>query len=415
MKKVWIMVGFLAVASASIYHAHFYGHIMTAPGSDLRIRIIGTREALSGANPYSRSVLTKIQVALDGHPIKGGSNVDPGYFSYPALVIPLLAPLTELPWAFVSAAFEWFFFPCMVAAIAWWIRNLLPSLTGADFWMALLLGSTSFPVLWAFDLRQPTIVVFVLITASIALLRRRTDYIAGAMFSIALIKPQLSLPLFLWLLVWTLRRRRWRFSAGFAAPFVALWIAADGITAGWFHLWVASLRAYRSIDHPPFILLFGPVTGWALTAVASCAAIYQMWALLRVDQKEMQFVEACAAALCFTMILVPMRPGFAHDQIMILPIIYAVVFLRKPGRFAAARRLMIIAVGAMVAAVSVASISELLQPRLRPIDNLPFILQPVYLVAAVSALLAGPWPGAGALLPRTERPRGCEQAQRGEP
>ncbi len=228
-KNPAIALAVLAVVTlaAALFHLYAVNLLMPRAYSDLTPRIVGTRDALDGVNPYSAHALHDIQRTIYGHVLTSASKDDPQYFSYPALIIPLLIPVTQIPIAATSFLFLAVMLPALAASFWWWTRNLVPDITPKLAACVVILCLSSWPVVWGLRLQQPTDVAFVLITVALAAVRSRHDWIAGVAFAVAIIKPQIVLPLLLWLGVWFLRKRRFGIFPAFAATLGALWLSAD--------------------------------------------------------------------------------------------------------------------------------------------------------------------------------------------
>ena len=159
-------------------------------------------------------------------------------FLYPPFAALLFVPLSLLPYRdafFVQVAANLALLFGASLLLRPWLpalgrrsRALLPALYGCLFAVsvALMQGQISF-------------VLLVLCCGSYALLRRGSSFLAGLVLSLALMKFQLALPVFLLFLVW----RRWRFVWGF--------VAGAGCAAGvsWAMVGRAGLAAYwRSLS-----------------------------------------------------------------------------------------------------------------------------------------------------------------------
>lgn len=393
MKRSWLILLAVTIAAASSYHLYFINRGMPRNDSDLLPRLVGTRDALKGLNPYSETVLRHIQTACYGHPLTPKSREDPKYFSYPALIIPLLAPIAGYPWVSIRAAYGWIVLPLLAVAFWWWTSCFFPQMQKSNRTALVALCLFAWPTLWGMRLQQPTILVFLLLTAAIASVKQERNWLAGVCLSLAMVKPQLSLPLFLWLTVWCARRKRWGIIPGFFFPFVLLWLSANWITPGWFHDWISSVGTYASITSPVSILLFGKRAGSIITLVLGTVSAVQMWAVLKADSDDHQFVGSAAAALCFTMLVVPIHVGFAYDQVLLIPaLLYVISQPDVPQRFLIARRLAIFCAGLGLAALALSTCAEIVVPAITPLGNFPFVMQPLYLLAVVSTLLVGPLP-----------------------
>ncbi|MHB1699031.1 MAG: glycosyltransferase family 87 protein [Acidobacteriaceae bacterium] len=172
-------------------------------------------------------------------------------FLYPPFAALLFVPLSLLPYRdafFVQAAANLALLFAASLLLRPWLpalgqrsRALLPALYGCLFAVsvALMQGQISF-------------VLLVICCGSYALLRRGSSFLAGLVLSLALMKFQLALPVFLLFLVW----RRWRFVRGFVAG------AACAAGVSWAMVGSAGLATYWSS-------LFGIASQSAANAAAA--------------------------------------------------------------------------------------------------------------------------------------------------
>ena len=109
----WLdMLVLLLAIAAPLWHLHIFDRNMPLQKNDLVPRWIGTRDALHGMDPYSPAVTREIQTAYYGRPLTPADRVDGQEFFYPAYLVPLLAPLTWLPWHVARLAFLIGLLPC---------------------------------------------------------------------------------------------------------------------------------------------------------------------------------------------------------------------------------------------------------------------------------------------------------------
>ena len=125
-------------------------------------------------------------------------------------------------------------------------------------------------VIVSLQMRQPTILFFGLILASLALLRSDRLLLAGLMAALACGKPQIALPVLLPMLIWTLEewRERKRFVAALTISQLTLLAASDVLSPGWISEWLASVHGYsRYVDPSIVVSLFGVRSGSVVSSV----------------------------------------------------------------------------------------------------------------------------------------------------
>lgn len=384
--SLWVMV--LVLAAAALYHLHATNLWMPQSYSDLLPRIVGTRDALRGMNPYSTPVLHDIQKACYGHVLARGSKLDPQYFSYPALIIPLLLPLVHLSWLLARTLFFAAVIPLLAFSFWWWATKMLPGQSFVTIAAAVLICLSAWPVVWGLRLEQPTVVAFVLMTGAVSAVEKNRGWLSGVLFAVAIIKPQIALPLLLWLGVWSFRRRSFGIFQTFAVSLLALWAAADAIVPDWFSKWLASLHAYTSINRPICEMLFGRWVGLGATAVLAWFCLRRLWVLLDAEAGSADFLRAVALSLAATLLVVPMQPTFLYDQILLIPaIMYSVGHQGISAYAKTARWMMLVSVYASLALLVFSAMAEIWEPRGAMWYILPFVAEPLPLIVVISMLL----------------------------
>lgn len=389
LNRVWLWSALTAIiAISSLLQFQTWDRRIPASHSDLLPRIVGTRDALKGMNPYSPAVLRDIQIAYYGHPLSPNDRRDPQYFSYPALIIPLLAPIAHLPWHVIRMAFVWLVLPGFVLSSFWWIRMILPSGRFLTYFWVVVLSASSWPAVWGLRQRQPTMAIAILLASACFSLVRRSDLLAGACMAIALVKPQISLPLLLWLVVWSIRHRRWRFPISVVLVLSGLWAVTEMIVPGWLMEWIRSLGSYEAINSPICEMLAGRWVGLAATILLGAWSIWLLWGMLSQDSESEGFVRAIALALAATILIVPMQSTFIYDQVLLLPAIFLIVISKPSGGGAVLlRNLTLICIGWEFISVLVSTVGEVIQPRLLVWFVLPFVDQILPIVALAALLL----------------------------
>lgn len=391
LPRVWLAIIILVVgAASSLFHVWAFDLMRPSGYSDLLPRVIGTRDALRGMNPYSGAVLRDIQTAYYGHVLSGKHHLDPQYFSYPALIIPLLAPFVHFPWPVIEAGFLLLVIPAFIVGCLLWLRLMEPRPTVFACMVVLGLCLCSWPAVWGFRLQQPTMVIFVLLAGAVFSLRRKWDLIAGFCMTFAVIKPQLSLPLLLWLLVWSVKYRRWQFPAGFVVSFTALWLITDSIVPGWFGKWIASLGSYVAIDVPVCEMTFGKPAGLAMTLLLGAWSIWLLWGMLGFDSDSAGFYRAVALGIAASVLITPMNPAFVDDQVLLFPAILLIIFSPALGAPSVLSRMLTLAfLGWNYVALVIAAMIEVFHPESMFGYFLPFADQILPVVVLVSLLVVG--------------------------
>jgi hypothetical protein len=229
------------------------------------------------------------------------------YFGYPPHVAVLYAPLAALPfrasWVVTTALMV----GAALGALAL-LRPVIPVLRTA-WWPCVALSLTFVPLFVGVGLGQNTGLSLLLVAATWRLLHDDRDLAAGTALGLLLFKPQLAIPL----LVFVLAAQRWRAVASAAAVGIATWVAGALILGpDWVSQWLDGLSAFGEIDKASnaanAVALLGVVDrllggGTAGTAVAGLldvallAAVAWLWHRRAADDLSGAFAVAVPAAV----------------------------------------------------------------------------------------------------------------------
>lgn len=295
--------------------------------SDLYPRWLGARELLlHRRNPYSPEITREIQRGYYGRPLDPSRPEDPKDqqgFVYPVYVVFLLAPTVNVSFEHVRAGFFWFLLALAVASVFLWLRVVRWK---AGFGGSLVLGVLVLgwlPMVQGIKLQQLSLLVAGLLAACGAFLAGGWLFPGGALLGLATIKPQLTWPLILWLLVWAASnwRERRRFVYGFGTTMILLLAGAQLILPGWLKMFLAAIRQYHDYtqNQSPLLWLFGWFIGrvFELLCVLVCATL--VWPSRHAPAATAEFGRATALVLALTVVIVPM---FApYNQVLLLPAI----------------------------------------------------------------------------------------------
>lgn len=299
--------------------------------SDLYPRWLGARELLlHRRNPYSQEITQEIQRGYYGRPLDPSRPDDPRdeqRFAYPVYVVFLLAPTIALPFDVVEAGFRWLLVGIAVVSVLLWFRVLRwkVSITSTVLSIVLVLGSL--PVVQAIKLEQLSLLVAGMLAGSAACLAYGYLFSAGVLLALATIKPQLSWPIVIWLLLWAgsdwhLRRR---LVLGFGFAMTLFLVGAEFVLPGWGHMFRQALTQYHQYTQNQSILqwLVGPGWGWFLEALAVLLCAVCLWRLRREPASSPRFGRAFGLVLALTVVIVPMHSPY--NQCLLLPAILTLV------------------------------------------------------------------------------------------
>lgn len=381
--------------AAPLWHLHVINRDMPSTHNDLIGRWLGVRAALHGQDPYSSEVTREIQIAYYGRPLTPKDNVPDQAFNYPAQLVVLLAPLASLSWPAFRLVFLLAMVPGLALSFYLCVRLLRLPITTAQTALLVILCLASWPVIWGLRLQQPTLLAAVFIFIGCFLLSRERYVAAGILLALATFKPQLVLPLLLWLLLWACFRRLWTLLASFAVTAALLLFAAEKIMPGWFPHWLAASRRFStSYGKFPLELIFGHWFGLIVTVALVLWSAYQLWRLRRCAPDSPQFGMAIALVLattvCANFTILPM----IYNQILLVPGCLLLVCMRPTPSYYSGlvRRLAFALLAWQFIAVPLAVVGESLSRAGSFWEGLPFlnVLLPVLVAAALILESADP-------------------------
>jgi hypothetical protein len=293
--------------------------------SDLYPRWLGTRELLlHGRDPYSADITREIQVGYYGRPLDSSRPSDPtdqAGFAYPVYVAFLLAPTVHLQFAAVNRAGGWALLALTALSIPLWLKALRFR-AGCQTVLALtLLAFGTYALMQGYYLRQFSLLVAFLLAASAAAVVAGHLMLAGVLLAVASIKPQLSLALVLWLMIWVLGdwRKRQPLLWSFGLSLGALVLGGELVLPGWISRFVAAARAYQAYVGEPSILheLLGPTFGFITSLILIVAMVVVGWRWRREAAGSPKFGFCMSAALAAELLVIPKLSHY--NQLLLFP------------------------------------------------------------------------------------------------
>ena len=299
--------------------------------SDLYPRWLGARELLRhGRNPYSPEITREIQQGYYGRaldPTRPSDPKDQQGFAYPAYVVFLLAPTIGLPFEKVHAGFRWLLIGLAPGSILLWLRVLRwkPPVREGLAYAILMLGWL--PMVQGIKLQQLSLLVAGLLALSGACLVRGWLFSAGGLVALATIKPQLTWPIVLWLVIWAASdwRTRRRFVLGFGLVMFVLLAGAELVLPGWLRMFVQAIEQYHQYTQNQSLLvwLFGRILGRIVEVLAVLACAFFTWRTRREPATSPEFGRATGLVAALTVVVVPMTAPY--NQILLAPAILALI------------------------------------------------------------------------------------------
>jgi len=295
--------------------------------SDLYPRWLGTRELLlHHRDPYSREITRQIQMGYYGReldPARPNDPKDQQGFVYPVYVAFLLAATVYFPFDFVRIAFQCGLVLITAASVCLWLRASRWRPENSTLLIILLLTLSCFPFAQGFKLQQLSLVAAALLALAVAVLVKGHFFFSGVVLSVATIKPQLVLPLFACLLLWTLTelKTRQRFLWGFGLSMVVLVGTGEIVLPGWIGEFRTAASDYRRYTGGQSLLdsLLSPGVGRMVSLLVLLSLMIAVWRLRHASVDSERFSLLVATALATTLIVIPM---FApYNQLLLLPAI----------------------------------------------------------------------------------------------
>ena len=259
----YFAVQFLSTVGVRLQHSDFY------PLWN------GTRAVLHGSNPYGQDVTLANQAAAYGTTAQSIGEKNEQRFAYPLYATFPIVPLALLDFGLANRLMFALIAVLLVASVGW-IRGRWDGTTA--LYAVFLLASYS--VVFALQIRQPTLLFLVFAIGSMALLRSKHWISAGVLAALSTSKPQVACAFLLPMLIWTLAdwRERKRFVIWFAIAIATLLGMAQGLDRHWIADWIDALRAYaryHQLTTIPFAL--GSRIGLILSGVLLLGFIAMLW------------------------------------------------------------------------------------------------------------------------------------------
>lgn len=307
-------------------------------GNDFYPVWVTAREALRGHDPYSAEMTREIQVGLFGRALDSRLASDPKdlrMFVHPAFTLLVMWPAAELPFEAARVVMGVLLVTMTLGSILLWMKALSWQVRWPWLLVLVLLSVCSYPVLEGLYAEQLGLLMALLLAAAVVMLQRGRLLLAGVLIALTMMKPQMSVLVAFYILLWSLAgaRRRVRFLLGFFSTMVLLIGAALLVWPHWIQSWVRVLSQYHQYSEPSLLggmlisllgaRLAGPATV-ALTAGAIIIGLVMAWRNRGAAADSFTFVWTVSVLLAITVIAV--LPGQAvYDHVILLPGILLVV------------------------------------------------------------------------------------------
>ena len=321
--------------------------------SDLYPTWLGARESLlHRRDPYSAEVTREIQAGYYGRPIDASRPEDPTNeqaFAYPVYVAFLLAPIVKIPFPIVRVIFFWLLLGITGFSVFLWLRVLKWHVSCTALAAIVVLALGTFPAVQGVKLQQLSLIVAFLIAAAVALLCSGRLIPAGILLALAMIKPQLTVPLAVWLMLWALSAwpRRWKLAASFLVFFAALVGGGEFLLHGWIREFYSAVLAYRRYAAGGTLLeqMLPRAIAIPALAVLLAAVAAECWYVRKVAVDDGKFLYVTSLVMAVTLLVPPMYPP--HYQLLLLPGVFLLARDAQPIKIVF-RFLYVLSAGLMV-------------------------------------------------------------------
>jgi len=295
--------------------------------SDLYPSWLASRELLlNRRDPYSRELTREIQTGYYGRTLDPARKNDPKNqqaFAYPVYVAFLLSPTVKLPFAEVQIIFRWLLAALTVMSVILWLRVVRWQQSFSSGFIVVLLVFSTFPVVQGIKMQQLSLLVAPLVAGCIYLLFKSKLVPAGIFLALAMIKPQLALPLAGWLVLWSLSRPhlRWKFAVSFAVTMLFLVRGGEFLLPGWGHEFANALKSYLDYNVTRTLIdeLFTRTVALPIELLLAAIVAVLSWRSRKapVDSERDDFFWVTSLVLAATVVIIPTIAPY--NQLLLLP------------------------------------------------------------------------------------------------
>jgi hypothetical protein len=242
--------------------ANYQFAVRALGGNDFLPGWVAAREWLSeGINPYEPSVSQTAQEMIFGRPANLENGETQALFLYPLWAMIVYVPLSLL--AYPLALAIWMTLLELGLLLVVWMGTKLIRWRVSPRLLAVMMVS---PILCYHGFRsivsgQFAVIEMLLITSALLAIQSDRDVLGGALLALTLIKPQLSLLLLFFVILWSISMRRWwLLTTSLVTPLLLLGISVL-VSRGWILWWLRSIvRFVEYIDvRPPIMATVGEI------------------------------------------------------------------------------------------------------------------------------------------------------------
>ncbi len=324
-RRDWVILAvlFVVIFAGQSYVAYRYLIEPTDLGlNDFYSRWAGARAwILEGRDPYGLDVTAEIQQALGAtHQAEGRSG-----FHYPMHVVFLFLPLINLPYKITQSIW-------LVTLLWLAIGIVLTSLSRIEWRPSpagliglILFGILFYPAARTMLLGQFTLHVTFFLTVTLLLLKHNRDGWAGIFLAATSIKPQMVIVIGVWLVLWAILQKRWRFIGGVVGGGLLYLVGAMFIYPRWLLSFWEDVQRYANVAggrNPLQVFLFElGLPDWfqfVLTGLLVAVMLYSWW---RARDGEAVTFELAIFWSVIVTITALFQTGSTNQVLLLIPLI----------------------------------------------------------------------------------------------
>jgi hypothetical protein len=339
---VYYHLGVLIPRAEEVRAAHGLGNGYSFGADFYPIWLTSRVSLLHRRDPYSAETTREIQIGLFGRPLDAPNS--PALrqyraYAYPAFTNNLLEPLSFLSFSTARIVALLILTAGTALNIVLWLSVLRLRPGPVTLISLTLLTFSSYAVLEGLFAEQMGLLVGFLLAASMAALVKGRLFLSGSLLALTLIKPQMTILVAVYLLLWSfdqLRARR-AFLIGFFLLLASLGAASLLVWPHWVPEWLQVMFGYRDYSTPPLVVYllghFGRSLGPIVIGALLVMSVALAWRMRHSSPSSPAF--ALTVSLLFSFTAITLLPGHAvYDHIVLLPGIILVGFSWR--RFAVA-------------------------------------------------------------------------------
>lgn len=304
--------------------ANYQFSLLSPGGNDFLARWVGAHYwVVKGVNPYDPQVSLAAQEMIYGRLADPAKGEDIAHFVYPLPAMIFFAPFGLLPYPIARAVWMTLLeisLPLLVL-IGVELARWKPSRKLLAFLMI-------FSVVWYHGFRsvivgQFAVIEALLMAAVLLSIQRRQDSLAGVLLALSISKPQMSVLLIPFVLLWAARSRRWELIMWTLGAMTTLVVVSLALINDWPLLWLRQLIEYSdyTFNPTPVSILAGviPVASRALTyGLTTLLLVYLLWEWVQAMGKGDRWFQWTSALTIVLTNLIPLRTATTH-YVVLLP------------------------------------------------------------------------------------------------